>query len=173
MSRAQKITLGAICSIALLMLFIIFNPFAKKDNQQDKNPSTNKSQSYVDNFLTITPESMQGKVVDATSANFIEKNKSGLTGTVTFKEINGKVFIGVILKGAVSPAPQPALIYEGSCEQEKSGRTLYSLSPVVKGRTENYLNGSLSNFKKQFPLAVKVHKSTQEINVDVACANLK
>lgn len=115
-----------------------------------------------------------GPVTDAMQVSFVEKNKSGESGNLTLQEINGKVYLEVALTGNITKEPQPAFVYEGSCD--KPDRQLYSLSPVVNGKTANYLTGSLADFKKQFPLALRVHKAnqdTKDTKNDVACVDLK
>lgn len=129
-----------------------------------------KPKQPVATSLPAIYTSALGPVTDAMQVSFVAKNNSGALGNLTLKEIRGKVYLEVTLTGNITNEPQSAFVYEGSCE--KPDRQLYSLSPVVNGKTANYLTVSLADFKKEFPVAVIIHKSVQDINSDIACADL-
>lgn len=151
-----------ICIVALVVALGFFIVMMPSRTTIPKQPTAQPASDIHKSKL--------GLVTDAMQVSLSEKNNSGETGKVTLKEINDKVYLEVVLTGMVTKEPQPAYVYEGSCN--KPGAQLYSLSPVINGKTANYLKGSLADFKKQFPVAIRVHKSTQDISNDVVCAEL-
>lgn len=160
----KKILIFGSIFVVLMIASIIFLP---KKNTNNRPVQSNPSPPTAN----LTPDLKQGPIVASMEANLSEKNNSGSSGIVTFNEVNGKVFIGVDLNNTTDKASHPAYVYEGSCEKPENAK--YSLSPVVNGKTANYITGTLADFKKQFPLAVRVHKSAQDLKTDIVCADLK
>lgn len=159
---------GIALGIALVILAVVLIALGYINLSKQGSKATPK-QPVATNAPAIYTSAL-GPVTDAMQVTFAEVNNSAELGTFTLKEIRGKVYLEVALTGAITSEPQPAYVYEGSCDEP--GRQLYSLSPVVNGKTANYLNVTLADFKKEFPAAVVIHKSVQDINSDIACANL-
>jgi len=116
--------------------------------------------------------------------NLSSQNNSGIAGTATLNDIDGKVKVtlklnavptgitGVIGSVGISVgAAHPAHIHQGSCAA--LGAVKYPLASTVDGKSETTINASLANLKAQLPLAINVHKSSEEIGVYVACADIK
>lgn len=125
------------------------------------------------------PESKRGPVVASLQADFKPVNQTNDSGSIIFKEVNGRVYLELDLSGDGAKGPMPTDIYHGTCKDP--GMPLFSLSPVVDGKTENYISGTMADFKKKFPLAVHVHNGNKQtaagigksvVLADVACADL-
>ncbi len=99
------------------MLFVIFAPSSWK--LQKNKPSLSPTPNNWQTNPSIIPESMQGKVTASLSAELKEVDNSNITGVTTFKEINGKVFVGVVLKDASADTEYPAYIHYGTCTEQK------------------------------------------------------
>ncbi len=103
--------------------------------------------------------------------NLSSKSSSGFEGTAHFDEFNGKLMVSLELKGTKDGDTYPAFVYQGSCDDV--GTQLYSLSPVENGRTDNYLIGTLADFKKQFPLSIRIFHLPQQGVEMAACSDLR
>ncbi len=113
--------------------------------------------------------------------NLSSQNNSGIAGTATLENSDGKVKVtlklagvstGVVgLLGISLGAAHPAHIHQGSCAA--LGAVKYPLASTVDGKSETIINVTLSDLKAGLPLAVNVHKSSEEIGVYVACADIK
>lgn len=116
------------------------------------------------------------EIHNSLSLNFAAQNNSGLSGTATLEERDGKVKVELEVKatagilGAVLAA-EPAHIHLGACPNV--GAVKYPLSPVVNGKSETTLNISLADLRANLPLAINVHKSVAEIGVYIACTDIK
>ncbi len=166
------ILFGWLAIMLVVVCLVILNVVdLKKDTAKPKIPDAAPVSA---DFKAITSRDSQGVArIDVLSNGLLEKNASGLTGTVQFVEFvdpKQQVFIGLALKGGQEHAVYPAYIYEGTCD--KPERQLYSLSPVTNGKTENYLSASMADFKKLFPLAAVVHMPGNEAHIIAACADL-
>ncbi|HVF69821.1 MAG TPA: hypothetical protein VNA13_04645 [Xanthomonadales bacterium] len=165
MTRRKIILICGLILIALVMLFVILVPFKKNNFLTNKtSPTSTPVPTYVD-------KSLGGTVVAQTESSFKDIANSKVTGRTTFKEVDGNVFVTVVLTNVSKDAEYPAYIHKGTCREE--GDIKYSLSPVVDGKTENYISGTLEQFKKDFPLSVKIHKPAYERDGFVTCADLK
>lgn len=134
----------------------------QNDNEgknDDDNDDDNKGKNEEDDKLIL---------------NFKAQNNSGLSGTATLSEDDGKVKVTLKTAGGVLgllSSTEPAHIHLGSCA--KIGDVKYPLSSVVNGKSETKLNVSMAQIKAGLPLAVNIHKSVAESSIYVACADLK
>ena len=97
------------------------------------------------------------------------QNNSGESGTATMKREGGKTKVKLDLAAAPS-TPQPAHVHTGSCEN--LGGVKSPLTASVEGESETTLNVSFTQLLSELPLAINVHKSSEEVNVYVACGNI-
>ncbi len=96
---------------------------------------------------------------------------SGESGTATLTDMDGKLKVTLTVNGEPVGVSQPAHIHAGSCESLGSPR--YTLTDASGGSSETELAGvSVDQLLGELPLAINVHKSTQEAGVYVACGNL-
>lgn len=94
------------------------------------------------------------------------------SGKATLTETNGKVKVLLELNTVdMLKDPQPAHIHKGACP--KPGDVVYPLTNVINGKSETIIDTTMDNLKKQFPLAINVHKSASESSVYTACGDLK
>ena len=114
-----------------------------------------------------------GPVTAQLQAPFKAVGNSNITGETTFKEINGKVYVAVALSNASDKVQYPAYIYPGTCQDLEIKPPKYSLSPVVNGETENYIDKTMAEIKTEFPLTVKILKDAKERDGFVSCADLQ
>lgn len=122
-------------------------------------------------FLSSKASAPKAPVIQKTATVVLDtQNKSGESGTVTLKEMNGKVQVSLNLVGAPKGVVQPAHIHVGACPTP--GDVKYPLTSVVDGKSETTLDVSLGDLLKQLPLAVNVHKSVAQSKVYVACGNV-
>lgn len=138
-----------------------------EDDDEDKNDEGKNDDNAEDN---------KGKNEESSKLilNFKAQNSSGLSGTATLSEEDGKVKVSLKTAGGVLgllSATEPAHIHLGSCAN--IGGVKYPLSSVVNGKSETKLNVSMSELKAGLPLAINIHKSVAESSVYIACADLK
>lgn len=98
-------------------------------------------------------------------------NNSGVSGKATLKEDDGKVKVKLELSKYTAGVSQPAHIHPGTCTN--LGAPKYPLTNVVNGKSETTLDVTLAQLKTELPLAINVHKSTEEPGVYVACGEIK
>ena len=98
------------------------------------------------------------------------QNASGISGTVTVNDVDGKAKVVLSLTGASAEANQPAHIHVGSCAE--IGTVKYPLTSVLGGVSETMLDVSTETLLGSLPLAINVHKSAEEVSVYVACGDL-
>lgn len=100
-----------------------------------------------------------------------EQSDSNEEGDVTLTETSdGRLNIVLTVDNVPANLSQPAHIHNGSCDELGSVR--YNLNPVVNGRSETTLSMTLAQLTAQLPLAINVHRSASQMNVNVACADL-
>lgn len=106
--------------------------------------------------------------------NFVAQNNSGVSGTASLTQVDGKVKVELKTSGGilalVSPS-EPAHIHTGSCAN--IGAVKYPLSNVIAGRSTTVVDASLNDLKAGLPLAINVHKSSAAIGTYIACTDLK
>lgn len=98
------------------------------------------------------------------------QNKSGESGTATISEMDAKVKVMLDLTGAPKDVQQPAHIHMGACP--KPGDVKYPLAFPVDGKSETTLDVGYDQLLGQLPLAVNVHKSTNEAKAYVSCGDI-
>jgi hypothetical protein len=119
-------------------------------------------------FGLSSPASAQGQSITLSLAS---QNNSGVTGTAVITEIaGGKLRVEIHANGA-GPGPEPAHIHQGTCASLDPAPK-YSLNPVVNGASTTEVDGSLRDLTAS-PYAIHMHKSSEELPVYVACADIK
>lgn len=98
------------------------------------------------------------------------QNKSGESGTATISEMDAKVKVMLDLAGAPKDVQQPAHIHMGACP--KPGDVKYPLTFPTDGKSETTLDVSYDQLLGQLPLAINVHKSTNEAKFYVSCGDI-
>jgi hypothetical protein len=109
------------------------------------------------------------------------QNNSGIAGKVTLESVDGKIKVtldlagvptGVVgLLGVSLGATHPAHIHLGSCANP--GGVKYPLMPTVDGRSTTVVDVSMAALRAQLPLAINVHKSSEQMGSYVACVDIK
>lgn len=101
------------------------------------------------------------------------QNNSGETGSAVFTDEAGKTRVALAIGTATSTGslPQPAHVHIGSCKE--LGGIAYPLTALQSGASETLLEVSIDELLKKLPLAINVHKSSEEANVYVSCADVK
>ncbi|MBI2013642.1 MAG: CHRD domain-containing protein [Candidatus Colwellbacteria bacterium] len=120
-----------------------------------------------------TEETSQNGEVTGESATIqlAQSNFSGVSGAATLIESGNNLVVMIETSGAPGGVAQPAHIHAGTCSE--LGGIVYELAPVLDGSSEIQLSGvSLSDLAEQMPLAINVHKSAEEIGVNVACGDI-
>lgn len=120
-------------------------------------------------------ESTETEVVDTVpvsssiSINLTEQNGSGEYGVATLSEEGGKVKVTLSMSGSPLGVIQPAHIHIGSCPEV--GAVKYPLTFPENGNSDTLLDTTLDELRSQLPLAINVHKSSQEAKIYVACGD--
>jgi len=99
-----------------------------------------------------------------------EQNSSGESGTATLTEENNQTIVSIGMTGFQENVSQPAHIHIGSCPDV--GSVTYPLTNVLNGESETILNVTLDQLEGELPLAINVHKSTEEASVYVSCGDI-
>lgn len=97
-------------------------------------------------------------------------NKSGESGTAVLEEKEGYVVVTLNVVGGKSGIAQPAHLHSDTCPG--LGPIKYSLKNVVNGTSVTTLNVTLAQLKKELPLAVNVHESTDNFKNYVTCGEI-
>jgi hypothetical protein len=100
---------------------------------------------------------------------------SGITGTVTFKDIAGAVAILLKLDGLPTEEESeedivPAELHFGTCAAP--GPLAYPMSPPDAGESETDLSINLKQFNTQKPMAVILYRSLQD-HTAIACGDVQ
>lgn len=114
------------------------------------------------------PQAPAGRTV---TVKLSAQNNSKESGTATLMEVGGKTKVTLKLTGAPAGVSQPAHIHMGACPNP--GAVKYPLAYPVDGASETVLDVSLDALKAQLPLAINVHKNSEEAKVYVACGDVK
>jgi len=100
---------------------------------------------------------------------------SGITGTLTFKDIAGSVAILIHLDG-LPPEEEseesitPAELHQGTCAAP--GSLAYAMSPPDAGESETDLAINLKEFNTQKPMAFILYRSTED-HTPIACGDIQ
>ena len=113
-----------------------------------------------------SPQAKSGQVV----VKLTQLNNSGESGTAVLEEKDGYVIVTLNVAGGKSGIAQPAHLHTNSCPG--LGAIKYPLKNVVNGTSVTTLNLTLAQLKKELPLAVNVHESTDNIKNYVACGEI-
>lgn len=108
-------------------------------------------------------------VTTETTFSLAQQNNSYESGTVELRGKGRATIVTINLSGAPTEA-QPAHIHQGACPVP--GAVLYSLSPVINGKSVTTLNTPIAELQKQVPLAVNVHRSAADLKAYVACGDI-
>lgn len=96
---------------------------------------------------------------------------SGRSGIAVLAEVKGKVKVILNLSGPSGGVLRPAHIHAGSCPDV--GSVKYPLSSLTNGASQTDFNVSLDELMTHLPLAINIHKSSDEPSVYLACGNIK
>ena len=138
-------------------------------------------------FITITmwnnrsmvsqPESMQqnGDYMmtggsEEMSVLLSAQSDSEESGVANLKETNGGTIVDIFVAGYEAGVSQPAHVHMGVCPGV--GEVVYPLNPVLDGRSTTMLDVSMAQLMQQLPLAINIHKSSDEISVYTSCGAL-
>ncbi|MBD3359096.1 MAG: hypothetical protein GF365_00085 [Candidatus Buchananbacteria bacterium] len=106
---------------------------------------------------------------ETTVVTMQEFNNSNQFGSTALVPENNKTRI--IINLANSPNyPQQAYILEGSCEQP--GDVIYTLSPLINGKSETVIDLSLKKLFNKLPLTIAVYRETPATQVNVSCGSI-
>jgi hypothetical protein len=137
-------------------------------NMSNRNAAPSPSpQALMSEEPVPTPEAMEDKI----TVNLDQQNKSGVSGTATLFEEDGKLRVSLNIAGAPKGSVQPAHIHLGKCP--KPGAIKYPLTSAKDGVSESTISASLKDIKEATQsMAINVHKSTKEVSVYVACGDI-
>lgn len=122
-------------------------------------------------FILLSGGSNKSEVaVKSFTATLAAQNESGISGTATVTDMDGKAKVVVNLTGAPAEGEHPAHLHMGSCST--LGEPKFALTPIVNGTSETVLEVSVDEIEAGLPLALNVHKSATEEGVYVACGDL-
>jgi LPXTG-motif cell wall-anchored protein len=105
----------------------------------------------------------------ATTLQLVQQNNSGISGTATFTPTSGGLTVDLKVTGA-GAGPQPAHIHPGTCTA-LNPTPVFTLTSVTNGSSTTTIQTTLQSLAAS-PHAVHMHKSTDEISVYVACAEI-
>ncbi|BDE05129.1 hypothetical protein WPS_04050 [Vulcanimicrobium alpinum] len=135
-------------------------------------------QEVILSLKFVTAAALAAAALTATAAGaatpiqipILAQNGSGEHGTATLLQGAAGVIVRLRMSGA-GDEPQPAHIHKGTCAKLDPKPT-YPLHNAVNGFSETTVpNTTLADLQKG-EWAINVHKSTKEIPVYVACADL-
>jgi LPXTG-motif cell wall-anchored protein len=119
---------------------------------------------------TLSAAGAAGAQGTTVTVQMASQNSSGITGVATLSDSGGKVRVDIRATGA-GAGPQPAHIHEGSCAQ-LNPTPQFTLAPVANGTSTTDLDTTLQQLTST-PHAIHMHKSSEELSVYVACADIR
>lgn len=145
--------------IVLVVLgFVLFRggALAPEEEVQPTAPSVEVALPEVARSLTVILES---------------QNDSGERGSATLTAVEGGIEVVLdLVEGIPVDITQPAHIHTGSCAN--LGGVKYPLTFPLNGNSFTALDVSLDQLLSELPLAVNIHKSTDEPGVYVSCGEI-
>jgi|GEM_PF-719270 hypothetical protein len=147
MSKNVYLVIGVV--VLVLILFMVFKGGTSAPETEDE--------------LNSTP----------ISVTLAAENNSGISGTATVADQDGKAKITVNVSGMTAEAVLPAHIHIGSCAS--LGGTKYPLSSLANGLSETILDVSVDQLITELPLAINLHSSDSDLSDSkgyVACGDI-
>lgn len=93
-------------------------------------------------------------------------------GAATLVGENGRTKVTITVASIPDlDSPQPAHIHTGTCREV--GNIVYPLNDVINGKSETLINISLETLDMGLPLAINIHRSTQEFGIYTSCGEIK
>lgn len=130
-------------------------------------PSGIRADSQTQDSSTPLPNQNPSEIFSL-GIPLLEQNNSDQMGGVSLVEDEGKVTVTINIESD-STVPQPAHIHKGSCSNP--GEVVYPLEPVFNGTSTTTIDATIEDLVAS-PMAVNVHKSSDEANVYVACGDI-
>jgi len=127
------------------------------------------SNSGLEGNSGISQRTTEGSSTFSVQLEEIDESKQG--GLATITEIEGKTSVLVELDAILSVDEQPANIYSGACPNP-GDKVAFELNKIIEGRSETIYNENIEDFKSNAPFAIVVHKSDEEVSVNVSCGDI-
>ncbi len=122
---------------------------------------------------TSTPNSEEVVNLSPVTVTLAAENNSGISGTATIADQEGKAKVTVNVSGMATGAVLPGHIHTGSCVS--LGGTKYALSSIENGLSETILDVSVDQLLSELPLAINLHSSDADLSDSkgyVACGDV-
>ncbi len=149
---------------------------SRNDAMMKTNPAvTTDTNEVVEDVSDVTEDTADTDTMKANNLKNVTLAKVAgsavtQTGNASFEEKDGKVIVRITVSPALEGS-QPAHIHTGACPTP--GDVVYPLTDVVDGTSVTTLNATMEELTAKMPLAINVHKSTQEVKVYTACGDIK
>jgi hypothetical protein len=101
--------------------------------------------------------------------NIKHTGTSSQSGTITFQAMGSETKVIINITKELASADEPAHIHVGGCKNP--GAVKFPLTNVVHGYSVTILNMPISEATVA-GMSVNIHKSTQQLNIYVACGNI-
>ena len=152
---------------AVLVIVLLVAVATSSNTQTEKVEESNGLPQVQEKVSDDNPSS--GKI--NVNLETVNKDVVNQSGTATLEEKNDKVEVVLSLTTESLTGPQSAHIHSGECPGV--GAVVFPLTNVVNGMSTTLLDTTLTELRAQLPLAINVHKSTDEVKVYTACGSLK
>jgi hypothetical protein len=96
-------------------------------------------------------------------------NDSGVTGTVSFKNVSGRTEVAITVEPGANP-DMPAHIHPGTCD-ELTPQPKFPLENVKAGRSVTVVPATVDELFTG-DLAVNIHKSNDDLKTYTACVDI-
>jgi len=150
-----------IAALAYGAIYYFF--FAKKDGGYGKSKDES---GYQTNGEGSGADSGNQPIVVTLSS----QNNSGQDAVALLVEENGKVKVALSVGNPSVGVSQPIHIHKGKCPDV--GDVTFPLANVVDGQSETTIETTLSKLTEN-PMAINVHKSTDEVKTYVSCGDIQ
>jgi len=162
------VLVGVVAVVVLMVMYVSGGAPAAPLSPEALNTSPLPATPAGGIVAPSVPQAPTGRTV---VVKLSAQNKSGESGTATLTDVGGNTQVTIKVSGEPSGVSQPAHIHVGACPNP--GAVKYPLSYPVDGASVTMLDVSLDALKAQLPLAINVHKNSEEAKVYVACGDVK
>lgn len=157
--------LAVILTITVALVAVIFILGSGTVNTDNQDTDTGTS---TEDMSTSTEPNIGPKEITIIMS---DQNDSRQAGIAEITEVEGRAKVILQLAGGPNNISQPAHIHDGTCQI--LGAVKYPLTTARNGVSETILPVSFDDLISKLPLAINIHKSLSETDIDMSCGDIR